>query len=326
MIIDSHVHNSDQTDYEYLKEFLVRTKTDKACLLSVAHSKKTSMINEALALKAKYPDMFFVFTEPLVSAYYEHEENLGAFFAKYCQSMIDRGCDGIKMLEGKPQMRKMYPIPDFDLPVWEDFFAWAEEKQVPITWHVNDPENFWDADNAPAFAISQGWLYDSSYVNNEDQYRQVLTVLKRHSKLRICFAHFFFMSAQLERLSDILDSYPNTFVDITPGIEMYENFSKDIEKTKSFFEKYHDRIIYGTDIGGRCVLMGEDKVFDEEENLRRPVIVRSFLSGTEDIVVESDGHYLIGREPFTMHCLGLSGQRLEEILSLNFLRFLGRIN
>lgn len=319
LIIDGHVHNSAQVDNDYLADFLKHTNTDKACIASCAHSKLISLTPLALELKSKYPDKFFVFSAPDVTAYKTHIDDLGLYQARYCENLIRKGCTGIKLLEGKPQMRKMYPIPDFDLPCWEPFFSWAEEKQIPILWHVNDPENFWDYKNAPAFAISQGWLYDDSYVNNEDQYRQVLNVLNKHPKLRVDFAHFFFMSNQLDRLSKILDSFVNVKVDLTPGIEMYENFSKNIEETKAFFEKYHNRIIYGTDIGGRCVLMGEEKEFDELENLRRPEIVRTFLTSNQDILIKSDGHYIIDRNPFVMKCLNLNNNRLKEIFSDNFL-------
>jgi len=324
IVLDAHVHCSLQTDSDYLADFLEKTNTDMANIVACSHSKAITMTPMALKMKSKYPDRFFVFTAPDVTGYKDHADDLGLYFANYCNDMMSRGCDGVKLLEGKPQMRKAYPIPDFDLPVWEAFFAWAEESGTPILWHVNDPEEFWDYKTAPSFAVSQGWLYDDTYPNNEDQYRQVLAVLERHPRLKIDFAHFFFMSAQLERLAAILDKYQNVMIDITPGIEMYENFSKDRAKALAFFEKYHDRIIYGTDIGGRCVLMGEDKVFDEAENLRRPEIVRIFLEYDGDVLVESDGHYIVGREPFVMKCLGLNDEVLDEILSRNFLRLLKR--
>jgi len=161
------------------------------------------------------------------------------------------------------------------------------------------------------------------YINNEEQYRQVLTVLKRHPKLNVCFAHFFFFSRQLERLSKILDTYPNVMIDLTPGIEMYENFSNKIEESKAFFEKYEKRIMFGTDIGGRCVLMGEEKSFDELENTRRPKIVKTFLENEGEILIESDGHYIIGRPSFTLKCLGLKEAYLEDIYLNNFRRFAG---
>lgn len=322
LVIDGHVHNSAQTDIDYLASFLKHTNTDRACILACAHSKLNSLTPQALKLKQKYPDRFYVFTAPDVSAYKLHKDDLGKYQVKYCADLIEKGCSGIKLLEGKPQMRKMYPIPDFDSPTWDPFFDWAQDKQIPILWHVNDPENFWDYKNAPSFAIAQGWLYDDSYVNNEDQYTQILNVLKKYPKLKIDFAHFFFMSNQLDRLARILDTYTNVKVDLTPGIEMYENFSAHIDETKMFFEKYHKRIIYGTDIGGRCVLMGEEKQFDELENLRRPTIVRTFLTSNSDVLIESDGHYIIDRKPFVMKCLNLNKKYLQEILSQNFLDFI----
>lgn len=44
------------------------------------------------------------------------------------------------MLEGKPNIRKYYPIPDFDQSVWEDYWAYLEQEQIPVYMHVNDPE------------------------------------------------------------------------------------------------------------------------------------------------------------------------------------------
>ena len=323
-IIDCHVHCSAQTDSKILTEHLTKTGTDRAVLLACSHSRCVSLVPQALTAKLLEPERFFVFAAPDLSAYYLHPADLGAYLAKYGQRMLELGCDGIKLLEGKPQMRKKVPIPDFDTPVWEPFWVWAEENAVPFLWHVNDPEDFWDREHAPAFAVAQGWLYDESYINNEAQYTQVLKVLSRHPKLKIIFAHFFFMSAQLPRLSEILDRYPNVKIDITPGIEMYENFSNNIDASQAFFAKYSDRICYGTDIGGRCVLMGEDKRFDEKENRRRPEIVRLFLAGTEETEIRSDGHFLINRPPFVLRPLGLSGERLQKILGGNLLAHIGK--
>ena len=88
------------------------------------------------------------------------------------------------MLEGKPNIRKYYPIPDFDQSVWEDYWAYLEQEQISVYMHVNDPEEFWDASQVTEFAKKAGWFYDETYVNNEDQYRQMQNVLERHPKLR----------------------------------------------------------------------------------------------------------------------------------------------
>lgn len=324
-IIDGHVHPSESFGGGDIAAFFAAHSpmTDAVSLCTVAHSRFLSLTPSALAAKAMHPESTFVFSSLDMSEYYLHSDTLGARMAECGERLIAMGCDGIKMLEGKPQMRKMHPIPDFDAPVWDAFWAWAEEKQVPILMHINDPENFWDAANAPAFAVQQGWLYDESYVNNEAQYAQMLAVLARHPRLCISFAHFFFMSAQLDRLAAILDEYENVRVDLTPGIEMYENFSRDIDAARAFFARYQRRIIYGTDIGGRCVLMGEGRAFDTAENTRRGEIVRCFLAGTEPCTIASDGHFLVNRPAFTLRPLALGADALADILSGNFERFAG---
>ncbi len=73
------------------------------------------------------------------------------------------GADGIKLIEGKPTMRKVLPIPDFDKEVWDPFWDYCEKSGFPILMHVNDPEEFWEKDKIPSWAKSQGWGYDETY-------------------------------------------------------------------------------------------------------------------------------------------------------------------
>ena len=48
----------------------------------------------------------------------------------------------------------------------------------------------------------------------------------------------------------MFDRYPNMRVDITPGREMYDDFSVNPERTREFFEKNQGRIMLGTDNSG----------------------------------------------------------------------------
>ena len=321
-IIDAHVHYSPQTGPEFLTAFLDRIGTDGAVIQAVSHSRCISLIPGALVMKDQNPGRFYVFGSPDASAYYLFPDTLGEHLADYASQILAAGCDGIKLLEGKPQMRKTMPIPDFDLPCWEPFWAYAEKEAVPMLWHVNDPETNWCANPSP-WLKHQGWWYDDSFINNEVQYAQVFRVLQRHPNLKIIFAHFLFFSAQLDRLDDLMTRYPNLMVDLTPGIEMYENFSADYDRAKAFFEKYHDRIAYGTDIGGRCILTNEGEPFNEQENLLRPQLVQRFLTMRGEETIEADGNFLHDRAPFLMRGFALPEDRLEEIFSGNIRSFLG---
>jgi hypothetical protein len=44
------------------------------------------------------------------------------------------------------------------------------------------------------------------------------------------------------------------FFDLTPGAEMYFNFSSRLGEVRDFFLRYQDRLIYGTDIGASALL------------------------------------------------------------------------
>lgn len=321
-ILDCHIHYALPVNPQELFGILEYTKTDMANLVIVPDAQRISSVPDALMVKYLNPMKIFVFGSLDVSQYFIHNKSIGRHFVKYVKRMLLCGCDGIKMIEGKPDLRRTVPIPDFDLPAWEPFWSFAEEIGLPIIWHVNDPEEFWDEFKIPSWAKSQGWYYGEETINNEVQYTQVFTVLKRHPNLKIIFAHFFFMSAQLDRLSKIFDNFPNVCVDLTPGIEMYVNLSRNQEAAIRFFEKYQTRILYGTDIGARCVIAHESEL-NKAESINRSNLVRTFLTKPGHITVKSDGDFLIGMEDFDLYGLNLKREITQKIFCGNFLRIVG---
>ena len=157
------------------------------------------------------------------------------------------GFDGIKMLEGKPNL-----YAKVGMPLDSDFFDSALDKMEKdgtyLLMHALDPEWFWTDANEEN--VQRGWYYgdESKYPSNKELYRQVDALLEKHPKLNICLAHFFFCSENPEKLEEMFAKYPNMCIDITPGGEMYLGFDKRPEYFKEFFAKYADRIIFGTDM------------------------------------------------------------------------------
>ncbi|HAQ56656.1 MAG TPA: hypothetical protein DCR44_04575 [Acholeplasmatales bacterium] len=321
--LDCHIHYALPVDPHELVDIMKRTDTDIANLVIVPHRQRISSVPDALMVKHLFPDRFYVFSSLDVTQYFMHHDSVGQHFVTHVKKMLACGCDGVKMIEGKPDMRRTVPIPDFDHPSWDSFWSYAEASGLPILWHVNDPEEFWDPDRIPAWAKSRGWLYGKETINNEVQYAQVLRVLEHHPGLKIIFAHFFFMSAQLPRLATILDRFPQVCIDLTPGIEMYINLSKNRDETVAFFTRYQDRILYGTDIGARSVLGVQGDHVNLEESLNRSSLIRNFLTEASDFVIKADGNFLIGTEDFVLRGLGLPESILTKIYAENFLRVVG---
>ena len=320
--IDSHIHYALPLEPEKLISFMDNHGIDMANLVLVPSRSRLTCVPDALMAKAKYPDRFFVFTSFDVSEYFRHGKEIGKYFAKFVENMRQCGCDGLKIIEGKPSMRKiMGAIPNFDEPCWEPLWEYLEETQFPVLWHLNDPETCWQPEKAPRHIRMAGELYDDTFVNNEDQYKQMENILQRHPNIKFIFAHMYFMSAQLPRLAKLLDTYPNMMVDITPGLEIYVNLSKNTEEASAFFEKYQDRIFYGTDIGARCVLADNAEGFNEEECIARMDLIDGMFQPEVHRIMREDGRYLINTEDFAQKGFALSEEALNKIYWKNFLRY-----
>lgn len=322
-IIDGHIHYAHYSYADSLMAILDGAGIDRLGVVCTPDEQRLSLVPDALYLKAMHPDKVYVFGGLDISPLFMAPDIAGEAFAHYVDVLCGMGVDGIKMIEGKAEIRKRLPIPDFDDPVYEPYWEKLAQAQIPLIFHVNDPEEFWDVEKIPEWALERGWFYgDGTYINNEDQYRQVLNVLDRHPDLKVTFAHFFFLSAQLERLAGYLDRYPNMYVDLTPGIEMYFNFAVDPQKARDFFLKYQDRILYGTDIGARALLLDRQAGIETEESLARIEVVRGFLENDGPFQLTHRG-FLFGDPEATFFGIQLPNDVLDKIYYQNFSQFAG---
>ena len=315
MLIDSHIHYDSSGDAKKILKALKITKADACCLQSQIDTRK---INQNFdCLYAKLIGGKKIYINGALNAYYYYHQNLMDQMPKYIEKMVKCGIDGIKMIEGKPTERKLFPIPNFDDPIFDATFHYLEKMQIPITWHVNDPEEFWNEKLVPDWARRSGWFYaDGTYVNNLDQYKQVENLLKKHPNLVITFAHFYFLSNDLKELARLFDLYPNIGVDLTPGVEMYTNMSEHIEKARAFFKKYSDRILYGTDIS---IDKNELNQLNENDAIIRKNLCHDFLT-KKTFILKGDENGLLGKDDLRLNGLALDEELVEMIEMKNFLK------
>ncbi|MBO5908170.1 MAG: amidohydrolase family protein [Clostridia bacterium] len=185
------------------------------------------------------------FIYPSYPAKEEEMENMSLI--TQLDELNEIGFDGIKMLEGKPNLYARVGK-ELDSDFFDCAFEKMEKEGTYVLMHAADPRSFWE--NATEEGIEKGWFYGdaSKFPTNESIYNQVESILKKHPKLNLCLAHFFFLSESPEKLEELFEKYESLAVDITPGGEMYHGFNKRREYFKSFFEKYQNRIFFGTDM------------------------------------------------------------------------------
>ncbi|MCU0520821.1 MAG: amidohydrolase [Anaerolineae bacterium] len=313
-IVDAHVHMGAIATEDHILDINRAIGVKRTALVSIQDPTHGSGLPQSLYMKARHPEAFYVF------AGLNHGEKLsdGRVRTPSLVSQLDgfvaMGCDGIKMIEGKPTSRQVMDIPVTDA-YFADYWARVEELGFPIVWHVNDPEEFWNPKLLPAWAQKQGWGYGPSDVTKEQLYAEVDEVLARHPQLRIVFAHFYFLSADLTRAARFFDAHPTAHFDLTPGVEMLFNMSRDPAATREFFIKYADRIVFGTDIASRNTVA---------EAVFRAGIVYRWLESEDTFRIPEGADFLLGQpEDGIIHGLSLPDDVLARIYHGNIARLAG---
>ena len=232
----------------------------------------------------------------------------GKDYAKQAERLMNDGFDGIKLLRGgKPNYYRDYPF-IYDDEVYEDFFALAEEKQYPIIMHNNDPAYSWDISKATERAIKMGWVYDGTVPSHKRYFDSVDNVLARHPNLKLAMAHMGFYSENIEKAFELMDTYPNLYMDMTPALNIYEELSLVHDEAGRFFKKYNDRIFFGTDATNN--LVGDARAYNDTKN----EITSHFFCGGE--------YKEFGSRKITP--VSLDEKTLENIYYNNAMRFIGK--
>jgi len=224
--LDVHEHIESMAQAEILIEGMDAAGVDRTVLLPSPIETITlngnstftgyqQNIDEILMIAKKFPDRFIPFCtlSPL------DEDALEIF--KDC---VKRGGKGLKLYNGHSFYYGTFGI-KLDDPVMLPIYAFAEEKSLPIMFHVNVSK--FGAD--------------------------LRRVLSKYPDLRVAVPHFMISSVKLSRVTKLFDDYPNLYTDVSFGHTPFmaaglRRLSKLSPKFRDFFEAYPDRILFGADL------------------------------------------------------------------------------
>ena len=113
----------------------------------------------------------------------------------------------------------------------------------------------------------------------------------------------------LQIIGKMLDSYPNLFTDITSRLKEVGTVPR---YAKSFFEKYQDRILYGSDLGydPKSTMHYAHRIYSASFRL---------LESEDDHIYEHD----IFKYHWPLYGLGLSDEVLEKLYYQNAAKLIG---
>jgi hypothetical protein len=196
------------------------------------------------------PGKFIVFTEPWFGR--TREPGYAKFQADQIEAARKKGARGLKILKTLGlylrENLKTGDLVKVDDPRFDPMWEAAGANGMPVIIHVSDPEAFFlpiDRFNEryEELHAHPDWSFHGEFPSNRELHEARNRVVARHPKTQFVLAH----AGNTENLgwvSEWLDQYPNTHVEI--GARIGE-LGRQPRTSRKFFDKYQDRILFGTD-------------------------------------------------------------------------------
>jgi predicted TIM-barrel fold metal-dependent hydrolase len=139
----------------------------------------------------------------------------------------------------------------FDDPRMKPLFEKCAELHMPVNIHVADPIWMYEKMDSTNDGLmnAQVWRIDKSkpgLLGFDELIRTLENAVKNNPNTTFIACHFANLNHDLERLARMLDAYPNLYADISAR---YAESAPIPRYMKAFYDRYQDRLLYGTDMG-----------------------------------------------------------------------------
>jgi len=199
-----------------------------------------------------HPDRFVTFTEP----WWERTNQPG-----YSQFQADEllrahkaGARGLKILKTlglylRQEISKGALV-KIDDPRFDTMWETCGSLGMPVAIHISDPEAFFlpiDRFNERFEELNAhpDWsFYDHDFPTNAELLEARNRVLARHPKTQFIVLHVGNNAENLPYVGECMDRFPNMHVELAARIG---ELGRQPRMAQRFFDKYQDRILFGTD-------------------------------------------------------------------------------
>lgn len=319
--IDMHAHAYAKTEEELDKRVAIMDETgiEKSVVLTGATGEEFDTLYE---LYSKYPDRFEVYCGIDYTGYKEDDWSQRA--VKQLRRDVEAGCKGLgELLDkgagmGGSAGRGMHP----NDPRMDPLFEEAASLDIPINLHVAEPIWMYEPMDSTNDGLTRAYTWR---VKNQDQIVghdgmiEILDkTLARHPNTTVVAAHLANTSYDFTLLADLFEKHSNLYADMSAR---FAEFSTIPRTTAAFFEKYRDRIVYGTDYGFETFPDDPDKPYGKNTT------TLEMFRMTFRVLETQDEHFyitdLVGYR-WPMYGLDLSDEALRKIYRDNALDIIGK--
>jgi hypothetical protein len=253
---DMHFHfNTDDST------ILSQARKDNFKLLNIVDDRPFGlpMKNQqeiAFALKKVFSDRFsFASTFPVKgwNEQYWVEKTIS-----YLDSCISGGAVAVKVWKniGMDLHDRSGRFVMVDDPQLDPVFDFLAKKHITLIGHNGEPKDCWLPLEEMTVKGNKNYysghpeyhmFLHPDFPSYEDQINARDHMLEKHPDLKFIGCHLGSLEWSLEELGKRLDKFPNMSVDLSRMTNLQIHAMNDWQKTRDFFIKYQDRLIYGTD-------------------------------------------------------------------------------
>jgi uncharacterized protein len=251
-VIDVHSHDYAKTDAEIAQwvKNMDACNIEKTIILTMSAGARFDSIVQKYA---KYGDRFEIWCGFDYTGY--DKPGFGPAAVKELERCYKMGAKGVGEL-GDKGLGEFYCEPvqawgmHYDDPRMKPLYAKCAELHMPINIHVADPIWMYEKMDSTNDGLmnAQEWRVDMSkpgILGFDDLIRTLENTVRDNPKTTFIACHFANLNHDLAQLAVLLDKYPNLYSDISAR---YAESATIPRYMKAFYEKYQDRLLYGTDM------------------------------------------------------------------------------
>lgn len=250
-IIDVHSHPYPETSEEITRwvKNMNKVGIEKTIILTMEVGAKFDSIYTEYA---KYPDRFEVWCgfdysgydqpgfSPAAVAELERCAKVGA------TGVGELGDKGKGLFYCETKALGMH----LDDPRMDPLLEKCADLHLPVSIHVADPKWMYEEMDSTNDGLMNAleWRLDNQkdIVDHAGMIDILERAVKRHPNTTFIACHFANLSYNLTKLGELFDKYPNLYADISARYAETATIPRFVAQ---FYEKYQDRLLYGTDMG-----------------------------------------------------------------------------
>ncbi len=250
-VIDMHSHpyaGTPQQIAEWVKN-MDEVGVEKTIVLTGAVGVKFDEIHQRYS---KYPDRFELWCG---FDYTDHDKpGFGPAAVKELERCYRLGARGVGEISDKgrglafraTKVAGLHP----DDPRMDPLFSKCAELGMPVNIHVADPIWMYQPMDHTNDGLMNAyeWRLDNQpdIVGHSGMIDRLEQTVKKHPKTTFIACHFANLCYDLSRLGALFDRYPNLYADISARYAETATIPRFVSR---FYEKYANRLVYGTDMG-----------------------------------------------------------------------------